>query len=152
MTALFSKTGSRSRTLRPVFGDPAGFTLLEVLVALVVLAVGVAVTMSVISGSLGNVRKSQIRTRLMAYAQNIMESALNNDDLQPPFAYREELTDGFHCMVTVEEEPDANLQTQAASELPIKLLHYTVQLIGPDAQPLYALETLKLVASSEGQP
>jgi prepilin-type N-terminal cleavage/methylation domain-containing protein len=151
MTLSFSKTGSRVRE-GGRHGSGAGFTLLEVLVALVVLAVGVAVTMSVISSSLGNVRKSQVRTRLMAFAQTVMESALSKDDLQPPASYQQELPDGFHCTVTVEEEPDANLQTQTVSELPIKLLHYTVQLIGPDSESLYALETLKLVAANEAQP
>ncbi len=152
MTETISKADGRVGNCRVSHGGSAGFTLLEVLVALVVLAVGVAVTMSVISGSLGNVRKSQIRTRLMASAQTVMEAALNKDDFEPPFSYREELPDGFHFMVTVEEEPDADLLTQSASELPIRLLHYTVQLIGPDSEPLYALETLKLVASNEGQP
>lgn len=150
MTLLFSKTDSRIRE-EPPRGGVAGFTLLEVLVALVVLAVGVAVTMSVISASLGNVRKSQMRARLMASAQTVMESALNRDDLQPPANYQGELTDGFYFTVTVEEEPDADLQTQAVSELPIRLLHYTVRLIGPDSESLYALETLKLVAANEGQ-
>lgn len=150
MTLPFSKTASRIRKRFPR-GASAGFTLLEVLVALVVLAVGVAATMSVISSSLGNVRKSQVRTRLMAYAQTVMESALNKDDLLPPSSYQAELSDGYYCMVTVEEEPDANLQTQTVSELPIKLLHYKVQLMGPDSESLYALETLKLVAANEVQ-
>jgi len=150
MTALFPKTDSRIREELPR-GGGAGFTLLEVLVALVVLAVGVAVTMSVISASLGNVRKSQIRARMMATAQTVMESALNKDDLQPPSSYQEDLTNGFYCTVTVEEEPGADLQTQVVSELPIRLVHYTVRLIGPDSESLYALETLKLVAVNEGQ-
>jgi prepilin-type N-terminal cleavage/methylation domain-containing protein len=147
--APFSKRGVRAPGSPAPCGVSAGFTLLEVLVALVVLAVGVAVTMSVITGSLGNIRKSQIRTRLMASAQTVMESALNNDNLEAPSSYGQEMPGGFQCMVTVEEEPDTNLLTQPASELPIRLLHYTVQLIGPDLEPVYALETLKLVAANE---
>lgn len=150
MTAPSSIADVLIRKRPALRGASAGFTLLEVLVALVVLAVGVAVTMSVISSSLGNVRKSQIRTRLMASAQTVMESALNRDDLEPPFSYQEDLYDGLHCTVTAEEEPDANLLTQSASELPIRLLRYTVQLIGPNSEPLYSLETLKLVAANEG--
>ena len=150
MTVPSSIADVRIRKRPALRGASAGFTLLEVLVALVVLAVGVAVTMSVISSSLGNVRKSQIRTRLMSSAQTVMESALNRDDLEPPFSYQEDLYDGLRCTVTAEEEPDANLLTQSASELPIRLLRYTVQLIGPNSEPLYSLETLKLVAANEG--
>ena len=48
------------------------FTLLEVLVTLVVLAVGASITLSVITGSLGNIRKVQLRTRGVEYAQSAM--------------------------------------------------------------------------------
>ena len=50
------------------------FTLLEVLVTLVVLAVGASITLSVITGSLGNIRKVQFRTRAVEYAQSVMEA------------------------------------------------------------------------------
>jgi len=130
-------------------GSGAGFTLLEVLVALVVLAVGVSLTMSVITGSLGNVRKSQLRTRLMTAAQTIMESSLYREDLQQPTTYSEDLSDGYRCIVQVEEyHPD--FETEAGAQLPVKLLQYRIEMIGPDSTgPLYTLETLKLVTSSE---
>jgi len=152
------KTGRRwnnLKLLRPaVNGSPApgnrdGFTLLEVLVALTVLAVGAAITMSVLSGSLGNIRKVQLRTRVIENAQNIMESALYKEDLQEPATYTDNLEDGFSYVINVEEydpEFDSESLTQDDAELPVKLLSYTVEMIGPDSPvPVYQLQTLKIV-------
>ena len=133
-----------------------GFTLLEVLIALVVLAVGVSVTLSVITGSVGNIRKAQLRTRAMEYAQSIMESSLNRDDLQETATFTENLEDGFQYTVHVEEyelDIDGEPQIQSRTTLPVKLMQYTVEMIGPDSpEPVYQLQTLKLVnASAERQ-
>jgi len=138
------------------FGCREGFTLLEVLVALVILAVGAVVTMSALSGSLGNIRKVQLRTRVMGYAQNIMESALYREDFREPTTYTENIEDGFSYILHVEEydpEIDSASLTGANVELPVKLLSYTVEMIGPDSPgPVYQLQTLKIVNSSqEGQ-
>ena len=61
-----------------------GFTLLEVLVALTVLAIGSALTLSLISGSLGNIRKVQLRTRSIEHAREVMETALLDRSIQQP--------------------------------------------------------------------
>ena len=147
----------RLRKERPEpFGRREGFTLLEVLVALVVLAVGAAMIMSVLSGSLGNIRKVQLRTRVMGEAQNIMESALYKDDLQQPTTYSENLEDGFSYVLHVEEynpEIDTGSQTLTNVELPIKLLSYKLEMLGPDSPiPVYQLQTLKIINPfQEGQ-
>jgi prepilin-type N-terminal cleavage/methylation domain-containing protein len=80
-----------------------GFTLLEVLVALVVLAVGASITLSVITGSLGNIRKVQLRTRAVEYAQSVMEASLSRQDLEETASFTQNLEDGFQCTVTVQE-------------------------------------------------
>ena len=130
-----------------------GFTLLEVLIALVVLAVGISITLTVITGSLGNVRKVQLRTRAVEYAQSIMESSLNRDDLPATATFTENLEDGFSCNVYVEEyEPDLDPEPRIQSQttIPIKLMQYTVEMIGPDSpEPVYRLQTLKLVNTSQ---
>jgi prepilin-type N-terminal cleavage/methylation domain-containing protein len=126
-----------------------GFTLLEVLVALVVLAVGAAVTMSVLSGSLGNIRKVQLRTRVMGYAQNIMESALYRQDLREPATYAENLEEGYSYVLKIEEyEPEIETESTFTTsvELPIRLLSYRVEMFGPgSADPVYQLQTLKII-------
>lgn len=126
-----------------------GFTLLEVLVALVVLAVGAAVTMSVLSGSLGNIRKVQLRTRVMGYAQNIMESALYRQDLREPATYTENLEEGYSYVLKIEEyEPEIETESTFTTsvELPIRLLSYRVEMFGPGSpNPVYQLQTLKII-------
>jgi prepilin-type N-terminal cleavage/methylation domain-containing protein len=146
------KTSAAAATPAVTTGT-AGFTLLEVLIALVVLAVGAAATMSAISGSLGNIRKAQLRTRVMEYAENAMEGLLYKADIQQPATYAENLEDGFRYVVTVEDF-DPGLRpvtgTQSATGLQFKLLRYTVEMYEPDSTaPVYELQTLKLVSTSE---
>ena len=130
-----------------------GFTLLEVLIALIVLAVGVSVTLSVMTRSLGNIRKVQLRTQAVEYAQFIMESSLKREDLEEATTFTEDLEDGFRCTVNVEEyDPglDAEPQIQTQTILPVKLMQYTVEITGPDsAEPMFQLQTLKLVTGSQ---
>ena len=61
-----------NETKKPAAAKGAsGFTLLEVLVSLVILAIGATAVLTAISGSLRNVRKVQIRTRVIEYAENV---------------------------------------------------------------------------------
>jgi prepilin-type N-terminal cleavage/methylation domain-containing protein len=136
----------------------AGFTLLEVLVALTVLAVGAALTLSLISGSLGNIRKVQLRTRTIEHAQTVMELALLDQSIQQATAFNGDFEDGTRWTVRVEEYvlPDnqPGLRNQERQKMPVKLLHYTVEMTGPDSRaPDYHLQTLKLVrAQAEERP
>ncbi len=128
----------------------AGFTLLEVLVALTVFAVGAALTLSLISGSLGNIRKVQWRTRAIEHAQTVMELALLDDSIFQPTTYTGHFEDGSHWSVNIENyEPPAfpGAQPQDLSRLmPVKLLLYTVEMFNPDSKaPDYRLQTLKLI-------
>jgi len=133
----------------------AGFTLLEVLVALTVLAVGAALTLSLISGTLGNIRKVQLRTRTVEHAQTVLELALLDESIQQPTRFNGDFEDGTRWSVTVDDyvPPDAQLQEQTRN-MPVKLLQYTVEMISPESgAPDYRLQTLKLVrAQTEEQP
>jgi type II secretory pathway pseudopilin PulG len=132
--------------------------LLEVLVALTVLAVGAALTMSLISGSLGNIRKVQLRTRTIEHAQTVMELALLDQSIQQPTTFSGDFEDGTRWSVRVEEydlpDDQQQMQDQTRQNLPVKLLHYTVEMIGAESSaPDYHLQTLKLVrAQLEQQP
>lgn len=126
--------------------------------ALTVLAVGAALTLSLISGSLGNIRKVQMRTRTIEHAQTVMELALLDDSIQQPTTFTGDFADGTRWSVRVEEYASPDIQPQAQDQalqrMPVKLLHYTVEMIGPDSRaPDYRLQTLKLVSKqAEGQP
>jgi len=127
-----------------------GFTLLEVLVSLTVLAVGAALTMSLISGSLGNIRKVQLRTRAVEHAETVMELALLDESIQQPVERSGDFEDGTRFTVRVEEyEPPIPPELQSRDlqqNMTVKLLRYTVEMFGPDSRgPDYRLRTLKLV-------
>jgi prepilin-type N-terminal cleavage/methylation domain-containing protein len=135
-----------------------GFTLLEVLVALTILAVGAALTLSLISGSLGNIRKVQQRTRTIEHAQTVMELALLDESIQQLITFAGDFADGTRWSVRVEEYAPPEAQTlaeeQARQRMPIQLLHFTVEMFGPESrEPDYRLQTLKLVSrQARNQP
>jgi prepilin-type N-terminal cleavage/methylation domain-containing protein len=139
------------------FHSSQGFTLLEVLVALTVLAVGVALTLSLISGSLGNIRKVQLRTRTVEHAEAVMELALLNGSVSQPTTFSGDFEDGTRWSVQVEEyEPPASPQLQPQDQhqnMPVKLLCYTVEMFSPDSRaPDFRLQTLKLVNKNAQKP
>ena len=131
-------------------GSERGFTLLEVLVALTVFAVGAAITMSLISSSLGNIRKVELRTRTIEHAEAVMELALLDESIQGPTSFTGDFEDGTRWSVVVEEYvppdmPDPQLPGGRVL-LPVKLLRYTIEMFRPNAAASdYRLQTLKLV-------
>jgi prepilin-type N-terminal cleavage/methylation domain-containing protein len=128
----------------------SGFTLLEVLVALTVFAVGAAITLSLISGSLGNIRKVQLRTRTIEQAESVMETALLEESIQQPTTFSGYFEDGMRWLVRVDvyelPEPQQQLRRLQPDNMPVQMLAYTVEMFGPNSSsPDYRLHTLKLV-------
>ncbi|HYK89570.1 MAG TPA: type II secretion system protein [Acidobacteriota bacterium] len=129
----------------------SGFTLLEVLVALAILAVGIALTLSLISGALANIRKVQLRTRTIQHAQTVLELALLDDNIRRPTRFTGDFEDGTRWSVQVEEVPDPKplselLPNAQQVQLPIKLFAYTVEVMAPDSRAAdFRLQTLKIV-------
>ena len=129
--------------------DASGFTLLEVLVALAILGIGVALTLSLITGSLGNIRKVQQRTRNMHYAQTVMELTLLDQSIRKPTALRGDFPDGtlWSAEVVDYQLPTAQPLNPRQVESPVKLLLYSVEIRSPDSSTAdFRLETLKLVS------
>jgi prepilin-type N-terminal cleavage/methylation domain-containing protein len=130
-----------------------GFTLLEVLVSLTVLAVGVALTLSLISGSLGNIRKVQQKARTVEHAEAVMELALLNDSDNDPRSFTGDFEDGTRWMVRIENyelpTPEGLQPRSSPQNMPVKLLLYTVEMLSSDARISdYRLQTLKLVRTT----
>ncbi len=129
----------------------AGFTLLEVLVALSVLAIGAAMTLSAISGALANIRKVQLRTRTIQHAETVMELSLLDDAIRQPTSKHGDFEDGtrWDLAVTAVDTPrPASLPP--GMELPQKMLFYTVEVFAPDSQtPDLRLQTLKVVSTAQ---
>jgi prepilin-type N-terminal cleavage/methylation domain-containing protein len=135
------------------FGLASGFTLLEVLVSLTVLAVGAALALSLISGSLGNIRKVQLKTRTVEHAEAVMELALLNNSILQPTTFTGDFEDGTRWSVRVENYtlPGTERLSPRSSpqNMPVKLLRFTVEMFSPDARASdYQLQTLKLVRTA----
>jgi prepilin-type N-terminal cleavage/methylation domain-containing protein len=130
------------------FRKNAGFTLLEVLVALSVLAIGAAIALSLISGSLGNIRKVQLRTRTIQHAETVMELSLLDDNIRQPTILRGDFEDGTRWSLVVDAvvmpRPTALPQ---AGEPQQKILAYTVEVFAPESQaPDLRLQTVKVMS------
>jgi prepilin-type N-terminal cleavage/methylation domain-containing protein len=127
----------------------AGFTLLEVLVTLVILAVGLSLTLSLISGAMRNIRRSQLKTRTVQHAETVLELTLLDDSIKQPTSLRGDFEDGTRWEVAVTQiETPVPLQQKLGQqlELPVKLFHYSVAVVAPDSQiPDLVLQTLKVV-------
>jgi len=129
----------------------SGFTLLEVLVTLTILAVGVALTLSLVSASLGNIRKVRLRARAIEHARQVMELALVDDTITGPATLGGDYEDGTRWSVAIGEVempmPATVMQNVQASQLPFKVLSYAVEVTEPNAtQPVFQLQTLKLIS------
>ena len=137
-------------------GRDRGFTLLEVLVALAVLGVGTALALSVVSSSLGNIRKVQIKARTVQHAETVMETTLLDDSIKGPTTLRGDFADGTLWSVVVTEvqmpepemavpTPNLDLQRQA---LPLKVLAYAVEVMEPGSTvPDWRIQTVKVIAN-----
>ena len=130
-------------------GADAGFTLLEVLVTLAVLAVGIALTLSLISGSLANIRRVQLRTRTIQHAETVMELSLLDESIKQATTLKGDFEDGTRWMLVVDqvEMPLPQQATiQQRPDWPIKLFAYNVEVYGPDSPtPDLRLRTLKVI-------
>jgi len=127
-----------------------GFTLLEVLVALTILAVGVSLTLSLISGSLGSIRKVRMHTLAIEHAQVVMELALLDDSIKAATTRRGDFEDGTRWAVVISEVempiPETVMTGTQTAQMPIKVLSYDVEVMEPNsATPDFQLRTLKVV-------
>ena len=131
----------------------SGFTLLEVLVALTVFAVGASIMMSLISGSLGNIRKAQLRTRTIQHAEAVMELTLLDESIQGPTSFTGDFEDGTRWSVSVEEYVPSDISDMQLGgrqvTLPVKLLSYSIEMFSPNSTASdYRLHSLKLVRAT----
>ena len=129
----------------------SGFTLLEVLMALTIMAVGVTLVLSLVSGSLSNIRKVRVNARLIEHAQAVMELALLDDTIQGATSKQGDFEDGTRWSVEVSEmempaPPSAMPMSQQIQLSMPKMLSYLVVVMGPNSNKAdYHLQTLKMI-------
>jgi type II secretory pathway pseudopilin PulG len=126
---------------------------LEVIVSLAILAIGAALTLSLISGSLGNIRKVQMRARIVQHAESVMELALLDESIRQPTTYTGDFEDGTRWIVHVDEYemPDLQLQTNVTGQTKLPRLYaFSVDVTGPDSsKPDFHLQTLKMINTDQ---
>ncbi|HEX6748024.1 MAG TPA: prepilin-type N-terminal cleavage/methylation domain-containing protein [Longimicrobium sp.] len=81
----------------------AGFTLIEVLIAMIILAVGLLALESLGIGAAASVRRADVQSRYAALATNELETALNEIQRTPAVAQNSSFTttDGVRVFRTV---------------------------------------------------
>ncbi len=79
-----------------------GFTLLEIIVAVSVLGVAVAVAMQIFAGGLKNIRRIDLAHQAMEHAENVMSQILSDEDLREPAELAGELDDEFSYSAVVD--------------------------------------------------
>ncbi len=125
---------------------------------LAILSIGTALTMSLISGSLGNIRKVQLRARTIQNAETVLELSLLDESIKQPTTFTGDFQDGTRWTVRVDEVQMPSLesteqgqqQLRQQAEFPLKVFSYTVEIMGPQSPaPDLRLQTLKLVSVRE---
>ncbi len=131
-------------------GGSSGFTLIEVVVALAILGVSVAIVMQIFSSGLKNLRRIELAHRAMSHAENVMNEMLADQEIIGSGALSGELDDEFRytAEVTEWEMPQEQLSLELAVPTS-RLLQMTVQIhfINDRFGKSYRLSTLKTVST-----
>ncbi|MDR0310284.1 MAG: type II secretion system GspH family protein [Acidobacteriota bacterium] len=126
--------------------EAAGFTLFEVLVAITILAIGVALAASLIGRSIGNIRKIEARSRIIEHANSVMELTLLDQEITEPTTFDGDFADGTRWTMNIEEYTPDDAELLEQVDMPVKLLAYTVEMFPPGSGVVdFRLRTLKLV-------
>ena len=121
--------------------DPRGFTLIEVLVALTIIAFSVVYLVQLSSSNLRMISTSGDYTDAVVRAESKMREIVSRDNLEEK-TWREETDQGHQVDVSVSEE-----LKERSENLPIKLLKIEMNFSWQDAlkKKTLTLKTLKMV-------
>lgn len=79
----------------------SGFTLLEIVVAVAILGIGVAMALQIFSGGFKNIYRMEQAYRAMNHAENVMNEVLSDQTIVSPTDFSGELDQDFSYSVTV---------------------------------------------------
>jgi len=130
-----------------------GFTLLEIVVALAILGITVAVVMQIFSEGLKNIRRIDMAHQAMNHAENVMNGILSDQSIQGPTSFSGDLDEEFSYTAEVSdwEEPEQNLSIDIAQPR-VNLLKVSVEVLFKNDVhgKLYRTVCLKTVPSEPG--
>ena len=130
----------------------SGFTLLEVVVALAILGVSVAIVMQIFLGGLKNLRRIDLAHRAMSHAENVMSEILADREIIGEGARSGELDNEFRytAEVTEWEIPQEQLSLELVAPTS-RLLQVTVLIhfVNDRFGKSYRLSTLKTVSNAD---
>ena len=132
-----------------------GFTLLEVVVALAVLSVSLALVLQIFSGGLKNIRRIELAHRAMSHGENVMSEILSDREIQGPTTLSGDLDEEFSysAEVTDWEEPSETLTLDVAT-VNLRLLDVQVRINFKNDRfgKFYRLQSLKAVSMQPAEP
>lgn len=124
-----------------------GFTLIETLVAMMLLAISLTIILQLFSGGLKAVQLSNHYTRAIFYAQEKMDEILLNEAIAEG-VWEEELDDGWTLKAEV---TDTQAEKEESDKLPVNLfdVNLTVGWLEGSREKRFELSTLKIVKKRE---
>ncbi len=125
---------------------PAGFTLLEVLVALAVLGTAVAIILQLFSANIRSVVSAEDYVAAAVAGEVKMREVLENAKLQEPDSWSESTEDGYRFDISL-----SDTLKDRTDPLPVKLLQVdlTVRWRKGLSEKSIGLKTIKMVNKQE---
>ena len=138
----------RSRCLLASPQKEMGFTLIEILVATMVLAIALTVIMQLFSGGLRAARLSQDYSAAVFHAREKMDEILLADDVSNASG-EGSFDDGYRWEAAVQLIDQE--ETEDVEQLPVVTYEVTVRVIWPvgEREKSFEVQTLKLQARTE---
>ncbi len=140
---------SDCRTEEPVSNGHTGFALIEILVAVSILAISLVVILQLFSGGLKSRKLSEQYARGVFYAREKMAETLLVPDLSEGES-RGETEDAYQWQINITEIIPQE-DEEDAEDLPVDLLKIDVRVAWREGEKdkSFAIETLKVVKKEE---
>ena len=131
---------------------PAGFTLLEVAIALAILGVGVVTVLELFSGALRMETTAGTRARAVIYARGLLDQTLTVSEVRPA-SDRGQFDNGYRWERTIREAPEFTDQgdRDLGVQSEIMLFEIEVSVLWPQSagrEGVYTIRTLRLAPRS----
>jgi prepilin-type N-terminal cleavage/methylation domain-containing protein len=118
-----------------------GFTLMEIIVSMAIMATAVTVLIQLFGGAMLSASLSKDYSEAVRLAGNVLEKALNDDDLDADYEKSGSIDEGYSWQVEVDEYLLPEFSQEIKSPMKIVLIVATVRW----AEKRIELSSLKLI-------